>query len=113
MLHRVVARFGLRLRGCPIPPFEVSKILLDVAARKLGDDVLTNVCGSILPIFAKKRLQFDGVADTPPFGTGGRCGEASLYERLAATSLPRSSHSTAVSSDPPLRIYPSGFQRVA
>ena len=53
MFHRVVAGFGLRLRGRPIPPFEVSKGLLDVAARKLRNDVLADVCGSIPPIFAK------------------------------------------------------------
>jgi hypothetical protein len=33
--HRVVARFGLRLRGCPILPLEVTESLLDVAARKI------------------------------------------------------------------------------
>ena len=52
-LHCVVARFGLRLRGCPIPPLEVAESLLDVAARKLGNDVLADACGSIPPIFAK------------------------------------------------------------
>jgi len=39
MLHRVVAWFGLRLCGCPIPPFEVVEGLLDVAIRKHGDNV--------------------------------------------------------------------------
>jgi hypothetical protein len=52
-LHCVVARYGLRIRGCPIPPLEVSESILGVAARKLGNDVLTDACGSILPIFAK------------------------------------------------------------
>jgi hypothetical protein len=31
----------------------VSESLLDVAARKLGDDVLADACGSIPPIVAK------------------------------------------------------------
>ena len=37
----------------PIPPLEVTESLLDVAARKLGNNALTNVCGSIPLIFAK------------------------------------------------------------
>jgi hypothetical protein len=51
--HRVVARFGLRLRGCPIPPLEVSESLLDIAARKLRDNALADACGLIPPIVAK------------------------------------------------------------
>jgi len=51
--HRVVARFGLRLRGCPIPSLEVSERFLDVAARKLSDNALADAYGSIPPIFAK------------------------------------------------------------
>jgi hypothetical protein len=31
----------------------VAESLLDVATRKLGDDVLANACGSILPIVAE------------------------------------------------------------
>ena len=51
--HCVVARFGLRLRGCPIPPLEVTESLLNIAARKLSDDALTNACGLIPPIGVK------------------------------------------------------------
>ena len=36
-----------------VPPLEVAESLLDVAARKLGDNVLADACGSILPIVAK------------------------------------------------------------
>jgi hypothetical protein len=52
-IHHVVARFGLRLRGCPIPSLEVTESLLDVAARKLGDDALADTCGPIPPIVTK------------------------------------------------------------
>jgi len=62
MFHRVVTGFGLRLHGRPIPPSEVSKGLLDVAARKLGDNVLADVWGSIPPIFAKSG---SNLADAP------------------------------------------------
>ena len=75
----MVAGFGLHLRGRPVPPLDVSEGLLDVAVRKLGGNALANVCGSIPPI-CEERLQFDGVDDAPPFGTGGRCNGASLYE---------------------------------
>jgi hypothetical protein len=51
--HRVVARFGLHLRGCPLPPLEVTESLLDVAARKLGNDALADACGWIPLIVAK------------------------------------------------------------
>jgi len=51
--HRVVTRIGLHLRGCPVPPLEVSESLLDVAARKLGNDVLADTCGLIPSIVAQ------------------------------------------------------------
>ena len=51
--HCVITRFGLRLRGCPIPSLEVSESLLDVATRKLSDDALADACGPIPPIVAK------------------------------------------------------------
>jgi hypothetical protein len=36
----------------------VSESLLDIATRKLGDDILANACGSIPPIVAKSSSDF-------------------------------------------------------
>jgi hypothetical protein len=43
----------------------VAERLLDVATRKLGDDVLADACGSIPPIFAKSGSNL-AVQPTPP-----------------------------------------------
>jgi hypothetical protein len=62
MIHRLIARFGLRFRHGPVPSFQMAKGLLYISPSKFGLDGTAGACRAIYPVLLKGGLNAAGDA---------------------------------------------------